>query len=319
MTVEIASTETNATVDAGQNVEVANESKITQDSSQVGEPSKAGENSKESNSTEQEILDYKNDPRWGKFWKTENDLYKGYREIEKLQKSKYDPIIKQHEGLINQLKENGFSLEQISEVLTEYKSFKDPENPLIANGNYVNKWLGNPLYENAVANFFKDLENKELQRKYPNMTEEQIQKQIVLESRLEALENEKKQQDYSKQVDVYSNNIDEGLKKAESYAKSKGLEFSDDIRKNLLEYCDKNEILPKFVFHAFLDLYHEQLEKASAELYEKKTLEKTSKIKNAGILNGNNDSLKPVSNKVDTFDSLKDSIRNGLKKMGFPD
>ena len=275
--------------------------------------------SKEPTTTAQEIQDWMQDPRYGKMWKSPNDLYKSNRELEKLQKSKYDPIMKQYEGLKKTFTDNGLSLEQLNDFISEYKSFKNPENPLIANGEYVNKWLTNPMYEKTVANFFSELEKSERQRQFPNMTEQQIAEWQDMQTQLKTLQQKEQEQVFNKTVESSTVDITSGINKAKKYAESKGFEFTDDIRNEHLDYCMKQGIAPKYVYATFIDRYQDQIDKSAAEMYEKKTLEKTSKIRGAGIVSGSSNSANKPSTAVNSFDSLRDAIQSNLKAQGFPD
>ena len=257
------------------------------------------------NLSEEELLDWKKDKRYGKMWKNENDLYKSYTGLEKWKATNHDPIKKEYDDMMQLFSEHEIDKSRLKDYIDEYKSFKDPNNPVVASVNYIGKWLNNDLYRDKLNTFFDGLEQEEIQRRYPNMTAETRQKMMDYERKMEEYDKKLKAIEEEKRYNQYTTEIQENLDKCKELAESRGFGFPDKIKNELVAYCDKNNIPTKYIYQAFMEKYREQLDKAFAEKTEQNLLKKFNKNKSAGI-------VKAGTNKNET--SKKLSYREQLKK-----
>lgn len=273
------------------------------------------------NAGAQDIIDWTKDERYKRMWSNKdvgdpNKLYKSYREIEKV----FDPLKKESGQLKQQVselaaicKEYGikYTNEQLKEVLTEYKTYKDPETPENKALAELQYWINNEATSEQVVKFFNQLRQEELMRKYPGMNAEQIRKQSELEGELAA---QKKELEQIKFKENYNNNlksIDSQTDKAKAYAEKKGFTWTDDIKNALLDDCIKNKVLPKDIYARFIDLYNEQVDKAYAEKIRNDQLKDLNKNKGTVTLPAGTQ-MKPASKIGATIDSLKDGLRKAL-------
>jgi hypothetical protein len=281
------------TVETTGNAE-SNETSIEKDVLSPGDSKPQEEGASASKPTEEEILNWEKDKRFNKMWKNPNDLYKSYIEMEKWKASQHDPLKQQYDNLVKLFSDNDLDPRNLNDYINEYKKFKDPNNPLIARANYLSSWLENPLYKDKLVAIFEDLENQELQRKYPNMGAEERAKMIEMEGKLSEYDKKFQIAEREKLTNTYVTEITEGLEKCKQLAEKRGFGFPDNIQKALLAYCEQNEIPARYIYHAFLDKYGEQLDKSFAEKTEKGVLEKLNKNKSEGIVNaGSNKKTSP--------------------------
>lgn len=244
--------------------------------------------------TEEEILNWEKDKRFNKMWKTPNDLYKSYTEMEKWKAAHHDPMKQQFDTLTKIFSDNGMDSRNLSDYINEFRELKDPNNPLTARANYLTQWLENPLYKDKLVAMFDELENQELQRKYPNMGAEERAKMIEMEGKLNEYDKKFQVAEQEKLSTTYFTEIKDGLEKCKQLAEKRGFQFPDNIQKHLLAYCEKNKIPSRYIYHTFLDKYGDQLDKSFADKTEKGVLEKLNKNKSAGIVNaGSNKKLSP--------------------------
>jgi DNA-binding transcriptional MerR regulator len=258
-----------------------------------------------------DAMDWKTDARYGKGWKSENDLYKSYRELEKWKAENHDPLKKQFDEISNTLKDEGYSVEQIREIIQELKTWKDPENVTVQNGNFVNQWLDNPLYKDSVVALFKDLQTKELQRKYPGYTQEQIERIQQQEQKINELETWKQQQEQNRMVSEYGTQIKDNMGKIKSLADSRGFKFDAEMETAFYTHCQQNNVDPKYMLAEFRNLYDEAMDKAQMEKIQSQTLKSVAKNKSASIIDGKTTAAKPAEPKED----LRGGLRNAIKKM----
>ena len=237
----------------------------------------------EAKPSQQEVYDWMKDARYGKMWKDPNDVYKSYRQLEKFKAEQHDPLKKQFDFVVKSLKEDGYSVEQIKDILKENKQWKDPENLTVHNGTYVNKWLDNPMYKEDVMGFFKELDTRELQRMYPNMTQEQIEKFEAQKKEVDDLKAWKEEESHRVMVSDYRHGIDESMKKIKELSQSRGFEFNEN---EFYDHCMKNSIDPKYMLHEFRNLHDEAMEKTYRERIQSETLDNVKKNKGASIIDG---------------------------------
>lgn len=207
---------------------------------------------------------YKKDDRWVKrgMWKSEQDIIRSYYEADKVLETKYKPAYKQYEDLQKKFKDSGIDPTKLDEYVKEYQGYKDPNNPLIARSNYFSNWLDNDLYRDNVIQFFQDLETREQERKYPNMTAEARQKMIELEKRAERLEQVQKQAQEEKMYQTYQKDIQAGIGSIKKMAEANGFEFTDEIKDQFLDHCMKNGVPAKYMVQEFRSLHDEDLNKS---------------------------------------------------------
>lgn len=267
--------------------------------------------------TKEEILDWQKDERFKRMWINEkkegdpNRLYKSYRNLEKM----HEPLKKQYSVIESTFKELGIPLDpiQIKAIAKEYNELKDPNNPVKQRADYFSVWLDNPLYQQKVTNFYNELEKAEMQRQFPGMNDEQIKKQVELENKVRSFEQyqQKQQQQEKFQSDIST--AKEGWTKIKKLADSRGFAFTDEIAENIMSVMNKNQIDTKYLYHTFIELYGEQLDKTLTERTEKSVMERLNKNKQAGVISSTSSAKPAVST---GSGNLRDSIRKAVEKMG---
>lgn len=267
--------------------------------------------------TKEEIYDALKDERAKRMWMNDkgsidyNKIYKSYRNLEKM----HEPLKKQYSTIEATFKELGIPLDpvQIKGIAQEYNQLKDPNNPVKQRADYFSVWSDNPIYRNDVIAFYENLEKREMQRQFPGMNEEQIKKQVELENKVKSFEQfQAKQQEQEKfQSDVST--AKEGWNKIKKLADSRGFSFTDEIAENIMSVMNKNKIDTKYLYHTFIELYGEQLDKTLTERTEKSVMERLNKNKQAGVISGNPSAKPTVSGNTG---SLRDRISKAVEKMG---
>jgi hypothetical protein len=268
--------------------------------------------------TAEEVYDWSKDERFEKMWKKDpNGLYKSYRNIEKMvepMKTELGTVKQQNQAIQEVCEEFGITTEQLKDIFTEHKTLKDPDHPENKSKNYFQSWLGNDMYKDKVLGFFQELEKTELQRLYPNMNAEQIKKQVEMEQRLAKMEAEDQKRKDEAFVKDSTATINSGVDKAKKYAEARGFTFDDKVSVDLLDYCQQNGIDPKFVYHAFIEKYGEQLDKTYADRIKSEQLKALEKNKGDVVLGGGA-STTVSAEPLGTMDSLKKGLREAVNKM----
>lgn len=255
----------------------------------VGDPSKpAAEPGQQAGqpAAVQDDLDYKKDGRWGtdKMWKSEGDIYKSYKELEKMKAEKYDPMQKSYDALIKSLEDRGYSADKIDEILDEHKTFKDPTTVANKRSSYFQSYLDDGVYNERVIKFFEGLEGERMQAQFPGMSEAQIRKQLEIEDRLSGFESREQETQMKKFIASAKTELNDGMDKAKARSEKVGFVFTDDIRQKVVNYCYENKVPAKYTYQAFMSLYEDDLDKAANSKQELSTMEKLKKNKDGVII-----------------------------------
>jgi hypothetical protein len=233
-----------------------------------------------------EAFDYewwKKDPRYGKIWKEEKDVFKSAFEADRILETKYKPAYKEYEGLRKKFEDAGVKTEKIDDYIKEYQSLKDPANPTNQRANYFSYWIDNPKYTPAIEAFYRDLEKREMTEKFPGMNEDQIQKQIELEQRLAKFEEATKRQEDEKMVASLTQEVNTGLSKIKQIGESRGFPITDDILNKFTDHCIQAGIQPKYMVHEFLQMYNDDIDKSYENKVKSKLLESQTKTNKTHI------------------------------------
>ena len=250
--------------------------------------------------TQAQLDTWDKDKRFETMWKKDpNNMYKSYREIEKM----YEPVKKEADDLKRIFAEAKIEPAQIKDILSELDTLKAPDRPQNALFSALEPYLKDPVYAKEIEAFFEEIERKSITAKYPGMNEEQIRKQIDLETRLNQLEDEKKKVEYEKQVETYGKSMGEAWTKIESFAKSRNFVLTDDIKKSFKDYCGSKMIDPELYTGVFQQLFNDEIEKTYSAVVEKQILEKLNKNKQT-VVPAAGASL-PAGQKVSFKDKLK--------------
>lgn len=254
------------------------------------------------------LEEWQKDKRYGKMWKSPNDLYKSYTSLEKMHpelKKNYDTLQNKYNSFSKFLEDNGFKPDTFQEELEKLKNYRNPESEINQIYNYISPYLKNELYSDKVIAFFNELELSELQRKYPGMNAEQIQKMQEQEQRvkhLEQAEQERQQKMYEEQM---RGSVEKGFKDCEDVAKNYGFKITPEVRNYLINHCLKNDIDPKYIKSEFFNLYGEQLLSARDKKILNAQQENKTKLKNAQILGGTNNKTPNPPAKLKGAEALK--------------
>lgn len=264
---------------------------------------------------EAKVYNWETDKRYGKMWKNPNDLYKSYRSMEE----QYPTLKKQLEDeqmskktLYDLLEKNGFKPETFAEELEKIRPYRDENSEINQVYNYWNKWAGNDLYKDKIAQFFQELEMQEIQRQYPNMNAEQIKKQMELEREVQELKTFKQQQEETRYVEETKGSIQNSLSEVEKFAGGFGYKLTPEVKNFLLAHCAKNGIEPKYIKSEFFSLYQEELMKARDKKIEGNIKVNKEKQKNGTILNGGSNKNTPPRT-MTAGEKLESVVKNMFK------
>ena len=254
--------------------------------------------------TQAMIDDWTKDQRYEKSWtKDPNRLYKSYRDMEKT----YNPLKQRAESYDTKFKTYGLELDKFDEVAKEYQSLKDPNRRENQVTTYFDRWFGNPLYKAQVEEFFTALEKKELQAKWGENTPPEILTKLEkFEQFQKGAEKEKQDREFQEKLEKTTELINEQVGKIEAYAKKYGLLYDDATHKDLVAYCRKNDIDPKYFFREFKEWAEPEVEKFIRNETEAQTAKRLQENRAKGIT--------PVSTKVTapakTVPGSRDAMRN---------
>jgi hypothetical protein len=238
----------------------------------------------------EEVFDYNKDERSKTMWFNKatkafdpNLLYKSYKNADTLIEKQYKPLRAQADTFTKFLKDYGYEpdIEKLKPVFDEYKSFKDPENPIIKRGNYFSYFYDNPEYKAEVETLFETLRKKEIRKNFGEGVSDEIVNEIMANRKFredtEKKEKERADAELHKQL---VGTIDSGWKEVEKEAKAIGFPVNEDIRLKLLDICEKEQVDPRFMFYRFQKEYRkeiDQYQRAKIQSDFKKEREKSHK------------------------------------------
>lgn len=246
---------------------------------------------------------YEQDGRFGKIWKKEtftDDLAKSYYNLEK----QYKPMAEQYKHYNSTFKELGIEPAKLPEIYKEYQTLKDPNHPNNQKASYLDRWLNDPIHKTDVENFFQQKEMAELQRQFPNMNREQIEKQMELEEKVNRFESERQKQEDEKYLQSFTSQLTQQTEKNRKLAESVGFVYSDEIHKAVMEAVAKHDQeygYPMTAHEAFLQLYGEQIETARTQKLEADFLKRQQAKGNSGGPARNGKPTSPTMSLVDKF------------------
>ena len=231
-----------------------------------------------------EVYDWTKDKRYEPMWKKDvnGGLYKSYREMEK----KYEPTLKELETLkadktaMTELaKSYGITLEQLKDVLEDYKTYKDPE---ALHNQYVSsfkKWVDNDKTMPRLDKLIREFQEEEWTEKYPGMTAETRAKVQAQEERLKKLEDDERNRTFQSSVEQQKKDLLDNFTSIKKDCEEFGFEFTKDIEVKLLDYCEKNGINTNAVYAEFIKQYGKELRTSYAEKVKADQLKTLNKNK----------------------------------------
>lgn len=241
------------------------------------------------------VYDWKMDERYKQGrWKSENDVYKSYSELESWKKNTHDPLKNKFDSISNKFKSLNLSVDNdFDKVIDTYKTYSDPNNPSLLTANYIDNLLNHPIYSDKVKAFFQDIENQELQRQFPNMSNEQIQHVMELKRKQEETDARLAEYENREKLNRNTESLTKTLQEIKGICDSRGFNFTDEIKNEFLSFCmqDKDNPVPIQYFKAvFFDKYGDAINKAYSEMVQKQTIDKLNKNKGSMILDANSKS-----------------------------
>lgn len=224
-----------------------------------------------SNVQEREIVtkdegDYTKDPRWGKIWKTDKDIYKSYRELDK--------GFGQYNGTLKKLgikspAELESRYNQVSEYEKQMEELKNSGQEHQKVYNYLNHILSNPRYAGKIQPILDEV-NKQIRLDWvreqvgnPQLGELPPELLDTVASLLE--KDQKREQEVAEQKanQVKEQNlklIDTQIGNIKDFAQKTGLEFGDAEEKEFLEWFSQqknDDGSLKYPLHTMKALYLE--------------------------------------------------------------
>ena len=272
--------------------------------------------------TPEEVYDYTKDERSKSMWFNKatksfdpNLLYKSYKNADTLIEKQYKPLRAQAETFTKFLKEYGYEpdIEKLKPVFDEYKSFKDPENPIIKRGNYFSYFYDNPEYKPEVETLFENLRKKEIRKQFGEGVSDEIVNEIIANRKYrEEQEAKEKTRQAQENHQKLVGTIEEGWKKVEKEAKSIGFPVNEEIRQKLLKVCMDEQVDPRFMYYKFIDLYKkevDQYQRAKIQSDLKKEREKNHK---SGIIPGSSSQSKAPAPDSTAKPRMMDRVKERL-------
>lgn len=256
------------------------------------------------------LEEWQKDSRYGKRWHKPDDVYKSFRNLE----PQFTDVSSKLAAINKVLKENGFGAETLADELKKYADYRDPQSRINQVYNYVNGFLNNDVYSSRIVNFFSQLEQEELQRLYPNMSAEQINKQQELEAKLKQLETVEQQRQHDKYMADTTSQITNGLTDCENLAKEYGFKMSNEVKNYLLTYCRDNDIDPRYIKNVFQEIYRKQLLEARDQKIIANYTARKQKIKDAQIISGGGSKVGNFAPNGDAKSKLKATFERILGK-----
>ncbi|MCR4663667.1 MAG: hypothetical protein K5622_07295 [Endomicrobiaceae bacterium] len=295
-----------------QNQEVNNEGNQEQQpiESQEANATNEGVTGTETVNQDTNLEAWQKDGRYGKMWKTHDDVYNSYKSLE----TNFQDVNAKHKALIKVLKDNGFQAETLADELKKYEDWRNPESRQNQVFNYIEKWLKNEMYSPRIQQFFSQLEQEELQRLYPNMSAEQIKKQQELEARVNKFEAEARQREQQAFLEQDVASINKGMAECEELAKEYGFRMTKEVKDYLFAHCSKNNIDPRYIKNEFWNIFGKQM----LDARDKKTITNYSarkqKIKDAQIVSGGGSKVGNFAPTGDAKSKLKATFERILGK-----
>lgn len=163
------------------------------------------------------------------FWKTEQDVLKGYDFLQK----KYQPYetILGHRG-INEPNE-------LTEIFKKYDEYSDPESEI--NKSYVGlqNLVNHPVYGQKFAEFVNQIAEQEETQRYGMRLPADVKQQL---QEVEQLKKWKEDQEQKAQQLEFNSELDNKISDIENFCKEKGIELGENDIKEYLNYCLDNNI-----------------------------------------------------------------------------
>ena len=274
--------------------------------------------------TAQEILDYTKDERLSRMWsnpKTKsfdpNLMYKSVKSADDLIEKQYKPLRAQADSFTKFLKDYGFEpdTEKLKPIFDEYKSFKDPENPVIKRSNYFSYFYDNPEYKADIENLFEGMRKKEIRKQFGEGVSDEIVKEILdnRKFREEQVQKEKMATEEAEHKKLVGT-IEQGWEKVKSQTAKLGFPVTDEIRVKLLEQCAKEGIPPNAIYGKFLEMYEEEIFKHNRAKVQSDLTKKQVQTRKNGVIPGSSVQSKGASvpaGKESLFDRVAAKV--GLK------
>jgi len=253
--------------------------------------------------------DYKTDSRWGKVWKSEGDIINGYKSLDDVLEKKYKPTYKQYEDLKNKFKDNGIELDALDDYIKEYQTLKSPEHPANQVFNLLKELADDDITAQELDLALKDLNEKKLTRKYPGATKETREQILAQEKQLKELATWKQTLEKQEQDKKQTETAVKSLTGIRELCKSKGFDFTDDIRQEFLIHCVKNGIPEQYYAQEFRNKYDAMIDKVHEEKIKAQTLESLKKTNATTIpIKGKAPEAKPSTNSF--IDRLSNAMGN---------
>lgn len=211
---------------------------------------------------QEQEYDFTKDERFERMWKKDpNLMYKSYRSLED-QYGKVKPIQDQYTQLMSKFESKGLKVDALDEYMREYEELKDPNNPKNIDYQILQDFMSDPISEQKLGNFFRELQTEKMQRMFPGMNQEQIQQQLQMKEELEALKKAEYQRQLEAKEKEFLSVINKNTEKMMSFAKERGLEITEEIKNDVLEHCAKNNIPANAILATFLEKYGDKLQDA---------------------------------------------------------
>ena len=262
--------------------------------------------------TDQEILDWTQDKRYGSMWKQDpNQLYNSYKSIEK-----------EHTPIKQTISKYGYKdPDSLSKALEEYKTLSDPNNEKNVFYNTMNALANHEKYSDRFTKFFGELQKEmmieSLPPEYRQLPEaiqaEHLKNQQVIQSmqaQLKQIEDDKQaviqKEQFEKQVAEIQGTMETQVGDIVKYVEKNNLDV--DISE-FLARMDEEEVPAKLWFRYFKSEAHESiLEKVKKQ--EAHNVLSNSRFNNKASI-GSSQNVNPSGGgKL----GLRDAVRNALSK-----
>jgi len=207
---------------------------------------------------------WKKDPeRFGKTWKTPDDVIKSAWHSDQLIEKQYKPLRAQVDAFTKVFQEYGHeaSLEKLKAIFDDHKKWNDPENNIVKRGNFLSFFLDHPEYKVETENFLESMRKREVQKQFPGMSDEMINKIVSLEQFKADQEAKEKAANQKREQEQYLSQITKGWEDVQKECRELGFPVTDEIRTKLLKECFEQGINPQHILYKFMDMYKDEVNK----------------------------------------------------------
>lgn len=173
------------------------------------------------------------------FWKSEEDVIKGYDYYDKKFKP-FETVLKQR-GIQDH---NG-----LTEILSKYDEYSDPNSEINISYNSLQNLVNHPTYGKEFQDFVNRIAEQEEVERYGARLPQEVKQKL---QEVEQLKQWKQELEQKEKVAEFTSKLDETCNQIEEFCKTKGYELGEnEMKEHLLECLDK-QIYGENIYNYFV-------------------------------------------------------------------